>query len=176
MAIGTSNEAVRFYPLDRRQGIADLLHKRDMSRQITSSQQGVHEESAAPALGEEGGNEAARGRPPGVWGAEAAISGVQQSDFERCQVLGRRASYRRPVLLASRSTWARCISGPEKFGSSAKKDFFNTIRHERSFIPNAHHASANLAATEPRPAIDASKSSPELTGAIVPRAPDKAIS
>jgi hypothetical protein len=57
-----------------------------------------------------------------------------------------------------------------------KKTISNNIRHERSFIPNAHHASANLAATEPRPAIDASQASPGLTGTIVPRATDKAIS
>jgi hypothetical protein len=56
------------------------------------------------------------------------------------------------------------------------KLFSHSLRHKRSFIANAHHASANLAATEPRPAIDASKASPGLTGTIVPRAPDKAIS
>ena len=30
-----SNEAVRFYPLDQWQGMADLPHTRDMSRQMT---------------------------------------------------------------------------------------------------------------------------------------------
>src|ERR1700752_2306942 len=36
MAIGISNEAERFYPLDRWQGIGDLSHIRDMRWQTTS--------------------------------------------------------------------------------------------------------------------------------------------
>jgi hypothetical protein len=45
------------------------------------------------------------------------------------------------------------ISGPEKFGSSAKKDFFNTIRHKRAFH-SRHHPNVPLCA----PTVDVCRS------------------
>jgi hypothetical protein len=57
-------------------------------------------------------------------------------DFSRCKALQNRYGRQRPLLpqlmWSLTSQRLRCISGPENFRSSAKKDFFNTIGAKRT--------------------------------------------
>jgi hypothetical protein len=62
------------------------------------------------------------------------------------------------------------IQSPGSISAKLISSFWwmTALRQKRSFIPTAHQASANRAATEPRPAIDASKAPPGLIGTILP--------